>query len=46
MIMLQLYLFHRLNEITRISDEVVVMRDGQMVGRLAKDEIEEQRLLT
>ncbi len=39
------FISHRLNEITRISDEVVVMRDGQMVGRLAKDEIEEQRII-
>jgi ribose transport system ATP-binding protein len=40
------FISHRMNEITRISDEVAVMRDGQMVGRLNKDEIDEQRIIS
>ncbi|MGI6141262.1 MAG: sugar ABC transporter ATP-binding protein [Caldicoprobacterales bacterium] len=40
------FISHRMNEITRISDEVAVMRDGQMVGLLSKEEIEEQRIIS
>lgn len=40
------FISHRMNEIIRISDEVAVMRDGQMVGRLGKDEIDEQRIIS
>jgi len=41
-----IFISHRMNEITRIADEVVVLRDGELVGRLSKDEIEEQRIIS
>ncbi|MFO1037522.1 MAG: sugar ABC transporter ATP-binding protein [Geminicoccaceae bacterium] len=34
-----IYITHRLNEIRTAADRVVVLRDGRMVGELAKDEI-------
>ncbi|NLU36135.1 MAG: sugar ABC transporter ATP-binding protein [Clostridiales bacterium] len=40
-----IFISHRMEEITRIADEVVVLRDGEMVGRLDKNEIEEQRII-
>lgn len=34
-----IYVTHRLSEITACADRVVALRDGRMVGELAKDEI-------
>ncbi|MCB9890135.1 MAG: sugar ABC transporter ATP-binding protein [Planctomycetes bacterium] len=40
------YISHRLSEIRRLADRVVVLRDGQLAGTLDHDEIEVDRLLT
>ena len=40
-----IFISHRMEEIVHISDEVAVLRDGKMVGKLAKEEIEEQRII-
>ncbi|WP_442504266.1 sugar ABC transporter ATP-binding protein [Marinivivus vitaminiproducens] len=34
-----IYITHRLNEVRRCADRVVCLRDGQLAGKLAKDEI-------
>lgn len=36
---------HRIAELVRIADRATVLRDGQDVGNLAKEEITEQRIL-
>jgi ABC-type sugar transport system ATPase subunit len=41
-----IYISHRMNEITRLADEVAVLRDGLMVGKLSKEEIDEQRIIS
>lgn len=40
-----LYISHRLDEIFRIADRVTVMRDGQVVATLPRDEIDEKKLI-
>jgi ribose transport system ATP-binding protein len=41
-----LYVSHRLSEVQRIADRVAVLRDGKLVGTLAKGEISQQRLIS
>jgi ribose transport system ATP-binding protein len=41
-----LYISHRLEEIYRLSDRLTVMRDGENVGVLTKDEITPQKVTT
>ncbi|MGB3337402.1 MAG: sugar ABC transporter ATP-binding protein [Devosia sp.] len=40
-----IFVSHRLGEIERACDRVVVLRDGRLVGKLAKDEISHDRLV-
>ena len=40
-----LYISHRLDEIQRIADRVTVMRDGQVVETLEKDDIDEREIV-
>lgn len=39
------YISHRLAEITRLADRVVVLRDGENAGNLAKSEISHERMV-
>ncbi len=41
-----LYISHRLDEVAGLADRVVVLRDGRMVGEMAKDEIDKQRIVS
>lgn len=41
-----LYISHRLEEIYRLADRLTVMRDGENVGVLTKDEINPQKVTT
>ena len=41
-----LYISHRLEEIYRLADRLTVMRDGENVGVLGKDEITAQKVTT
>jgi ribose transport system ATP-binding protein len=41
-----LYISHRLEEIYRLADRLTVMRDGENVGVLTKDEISAQKVTT
>jgi len=41
-----LYVTHRLGEVTRLADRVVVLRDGQHVGTLVGDEIEQPKMIS
>ena len=40
-----IFITHRLNELTRAADHVVVLRDGRNVGRLAKDRISHESMI-
>ncbi len=40
-----IFISHRLNEVERAADRVVVLRDGELVGTLDKDEIEHDRMV-
>jgi ribose transport system ATP-binding protein len=40
------FISHRINEIFEIADEVVVMRDGQMAGKLNRDEMTESTIIS
>lgn len=40
------YISHRVEELVRVADEVTVLTDGSVVGRLAKEEIEVERLVS
>lgn len=40
-----IYISHRLREVERIADRVVVLRDGHLVGELAKEEISHAALV-
>lgn len=40
-----IYISHRLDEVRRIGDRVVVLRDGRNAGELARDEIEHDRMV-
>ncbi|MDW6026483.1 multiple monosaccharide ABC transporter ATP-binding protein [Mesorhizobium sp. BAC0120] len=37
---------HKLNEVSRVADHVTILRDGQTIETLAKDEIDEDRIIT
>jgi putative multiple sugar transport system ATP-binding protein len=37
---------HKLNEVRRVADRVTIIRDGQVVETLGKDEINEDRIIT
>ena len=39
------FISHRMNEIFEISDEVAVMRDGEMVGRMVTSEVSEADII-
>ncbi|MBX3585882.1 MAG: sugar ABC transporter ATP-binding protein [Ramlibacter sp.] len=39
-----LYISHKLDEVERITDEIVVMRDGQLVAREATPEVTRQQM--
>jgi len=39
------FISHRMNEIFEISDEIAVMRDGEMVGRMITSEVDEQQVI-
>lgn len=41
-----LYISHRIPEILRISDHIVVLRDGQVASRLKPSETNEQQIVT
>ncbi len=41
-----IFITHRLNEIAEIADRVAVLRDGKLVGTLAKDEISAQSMIS
>ena len=41
-----LYVTHRLQEVMRVADRVVVLRDGEHVGTLAAGEISEQTMVS
>ncbi|MBX3569257.1 MAG: sugar ABC transporter ATP-binding protein [Rhizobiaceae bacterium] len=40
-----IFISHRLHEVERCADRVVVLRDGRMVGELAKGEITHERMI-
>src|SRR5262245_40508855 len=37
---------HKLNEVNRVADHVTILRDGQTIETLAKNEIDEDRIIT
>jgi len=39
-----LYISHRLHEVERLADEAVVLRDGKVVGRLDREQIDQHTL--
>jgi len=41
-----IFITHRLGEVQRVADRVVVLRDGQNAGKLAKEEIEHDRMVS
>lgn len=40
-----IYISHRLGEVKRVADRVVVLRDGKCAGSLARDEISHDRMV-
>lgn len=40
-----IYVSHKIDEILRISDRITVLRDGQYVGTIAKDDADEQKVI-
>ena len=40
-----IFISHRLNEVQACADRVVVLRDGRVVGHLARDEISHDRMI-
>jgi len=40
-----IYVSHRLEEIERVADRAVVLRDGERVGELARDELDRARII-
>ena len=40
-----IYISHRLEEIFKISDEIMVLRDGRLVGKKAAEEMDEKQLI-
>jgi len=41
-----LFITHRLREIRRLADRVVVLRDGELVGELPREEVDDDRVAT
>jgi len=41
-----IFISHKLNEISQISDRVSVLRDGKYIGTLNKEEIDENRIIS
>ncbi len=41
-----IYISHRVEELSRIADEVTVLTDGTVAGHLGKDELEVERLVS
>jgi ribose transport system ATP-binding protein len=41
-----LYVSHRLEEVAQLADRVVVLRDGRLVGELARQEIDTRRIVS
>ena len=39
------YVSHRLEEVERLADRALVMRDGEMVGELGRDELNRKRII-
>ena len=39
------YVSHRLEEVERLADRALVMRDGEMVGELERDELNRKRII-
>lgn len=40
-----IFISHRLQEVMRIADKVTVLRDGKYIGTLAKNELNEQKIV-
>ena len=40
-----IYVSHKIEEVLRISDRISVLRDGQYVGTIARDEADEQKVI-
>ncbi len=40
-----IFISHRLHEVERVADRVIVLRDGTLVGTLAKDAIDHDRMV-
>ncbi|MFS8049849.1 sugar ABC transporter ATP-binding protein [Rhizobium sp. BR 314] len=40
-----IFISHRLHEVERVADRVIVLRDGTLVGTLAKDSIDHDRMV-
>ena len=39
------YVSHRLEEVERLADRAVVMRDGERVGELGREELDRRRII-
>lgn len=39
------YVSHRLEEIERVSDRAIIMRDGERVGKLSRDELDRSKII-
>ena len=39
------YVSHRLEEIERVSDRAIIMRDGERVGQLSRDELDRSKII-
>jgi putative multiple sugar transport system ATP-binding protein len=44
--MTSILISHKLNEVSRVADHVTVIRDGQTIETLARDELSEDRIIT
>ena len=40
-----IYVSHRLEEVERLADRAVVMRDGEKVGELKREELDRKRII-
>lgn len=40
-----IYISHRLGEVNRLADRVTVLRDGELAGRLSREEIDHDRMV-
>lgn len=41
-----LYISHRIPEVLRISDNIIVMRDGQVTGSVSPEQVDETKIVT